>query len=444
VTVLELADIQGNVLQGYGLPRCAYVNVGFADAAAGRRLLADLAALVTVADSPKPDFAVNVALSYAALERLELPERVLQSFPEEFRSGMAARAGRLGDLGKSAPGGWQPELGKGEIHVLLMVHASSASDQRDIVERFAAYDGVTIAHAEDGRLGDREAHGFTREHFGFEDGFGQPAVAGQTSRAYPGQGVPTGGRPRLLRRRTPLGWRSLAAGEFILGYRDEDGVVPAAPDDPYGTNGTFMVFRKLKQNVPAFRALVKELADEHFSGDTALARAKLAGRFDDGTPLIAAPGTDGKNDFRYLADGQGYACPVGAHIRRANPRDSLPGLGQRTRRHRIIRRGMPYGPPLADGADDGVDRGLLFVCFNASIARQFEVINSWLTGGDAFGLQGGDVLTDRTGAPAMTIEGDPPVLFQATRSREPLITTRGGEYLFLPGRRALAALGGVR
>ena len=87
------------------------------------------------------------------------------------------------------------------------------------------------------------------------------------------------------------------------------------------------------------------------------------------------------NDFRYGGDPRGRACPLGAHIRRANPRDGLPGGAQRTRRHRIIRRGMPYGPDERAG-----DRGLIFVCFNASIVRQFEVVNGWLMDGDIFGL----------------------------------------------------------
>lgn len=101
---------------------------------------------------------------------------------------------------------------------------------------------------------------------------------------------------------------------------------------------------------------------------------------------------------------------------------------------------MPYGPPRPQGAADDEKRGLFFVCLNASIARQFEVVNAWPLGGDAFGLEDGDLLTDPRGCPAMTVHGDPPVMLRPRTARGPLVTTRGGEYLFLPGLRALEAL----
>ena len=128
------------------------------------------------------------------------------------------------------------------------------------------------------------------------------------------------------------GWRPLEPGEFILGYRDEDGVLPEAPVPPFARNGTFMVYRKLAQDVPAFERLVRAAADEHFDGDVELVAAKLAGRWRDGSPLMLHPWIDrGRgprevlNDFRYGGDELGRSCPLGAHVRRANPRDGLPG-----------------------------------------------------------------------------------------------------------------------
>jgi hypothetical protein len=136
-------------------------------------------------------------------------------------------------------------------------------------------------------------------------------------------------------------------------------------------------------------------------------------------------------------------CPVGSHIRRANPREGLAGGAARTRRHRIVRRGMPYGPPLAGDEDDGVPRGLVFTCFNASIARQFEVVQDWCVDGNVFGLGPGDrdllAGADR-GRTGFTIAGAPPV--RVPGPGRPLVTVRGGEYLFLPsltGLRAIAA-----
>ena len=147
--------------------------------------------------------------------------------------------------------------------------------------------------------------------------------------------------------------------------------------------------------------------------------------------------------FRYEDDPDGLKCPIGAHIRRANPRDALGFEGATVRRHRIIRRGRPYGPPLPEGVleDDGVERGLVFTCFNASIARQFELIQRiWVEDGDAFGLADDKdfLIADGRGSNKMTIQGNPPFFL----SPQPgFVTTRGGEYLFRPGLRALRALG---
>jgi deferrochelatase/peroxidase EfeB len=234
----------------------------------------------------------------------------------------------------------------------------------------------------------------------------------------------------------------------VLGYRDDDGVIPPAPEAPFGRNGTFMVYRKLHQDVAAFRRLLKSIAVKHFSADQELAAAKLAGRWRDGTPVRLYPGGDRNgrpklskaevNDFRYRDDQTGGACPLGAHVRRANPRDAMFGGSERSRRHRIIRRGMPYGPPLPSGIheDDGCDRGLIFVCFNASISRQFEVVNRWLCDGDPFGVgRESDALSAHKSG-LMTVQGNPPKLL----SLEPLVWSCGGEYLFQPGLSALDAL----
>jgi deferrochelatase/peroxidase EfeB len=127
---------------------------------------------------------------------------------------------------------------------------------------------------------------------------------------------------------------------------------------------------------------------------------------------------------------------VGAHIRRTNPRDTK-NLAAQTRRHRIIRRGMPYvdGPPAGQG-----ERGLVFICFNADLERQFETIQwHWCEDGNAFGLgRDRDVLfASRDGSGKLTIPGDPPHIAPAQPG---LVTTRGCEYLLMPGVRALRAL----
>ena len=138
-------------------------------------------------------------------------------------------------------------------------------------------------------------------------------------------------------------------------------------------------------------------------------------------------------------------------MRRANPRSSLPFDGQLVNRHRLIRRGITYGDPLPPGAaDDGADRGVIFMCLQASIARQFEFVQSqWLNAGNAFAIgDDQDVLSgaqDGTPPNKMTVQGAPP-FFHGPLSR--VVTTKGGEYFFVPGINGLhflaaAAGGGV-
>jgi Dyp-type peroxidase family len=434
---LELGDIQGNVLKGYGFPAAAYVSLVVRNPRDGRGLLADLRRRVTDATpwTLRPTAALNVALSHSGLRRLGASDDELASFPDEFCQGMAARWRDLGDLGRSAPGNWDAGLRAGDIDVLVSLHGCSEqvlrARLRQLIGRVGAYRGVRVSGVQRGRLQWAEG-GYQRENFGYRDGFSQPAIRGAPGPQDRGQGVPIAVMDG--------GWRPVEPGEFILGYRDEDGVFPDAPVPPFARNGTFMVYRKLAQDVDAFHRLVSAVADEHFDRDRAFVAAKLAGRWQDGTPLMLHPWVDkGRgpkeelNDFRYGRDSRGRACPLGAHIRRANPRDSLPGGAHRTRRHRIIRRGIPYR--------SGRDCGLIFVCFNASIVRQFEIVNGWLMDGDPFNLgRDPDILAGprRPGARVrMTVPGDPPVQFE---SPEPLVWTRGGEYLFLPSLTTLDAL----
>jgi Dyp-type peroxidase family len=249
------------------------------------------------------------------------------------------------------------------------------------------------------------------------------------------------------------GWREVATGEFLHGYADEDGGLPAAPAAPFDRNGTFVVYRKLAMDIAAFRRCV---ADAGYPGGPDLLAAKLVGRWPDGTPLVRSPERPDPalaadpariNDFAYRDDADGLRCPIGAHIRRANPRDAE-GFwsGRLTNRHRIIRRGRPYGPPLPDGVmeDDGVERGLIFICFNADIWRQFETIQAlWIDDGDPFGL--GPDKDFLVGEPhgtvgKMTIQGRPPFFL---KPQPRFVTLRGGEYLYRPsvsGLRRLAAV----
>jgi Dyp-type peroxidase family len=464
VTGLERDDIQGNVLRGYNFPYARYVvarvrNDPAAAEAARRWLAAQADPVMSDAEwTDTPGVAGNIALSYAGLQALRIPGWLLASFPADFRAGMAARAGTIGDTGDGAPERWDAGLRPGAIHVLVTLQGgdpgalgrTAARVRRDMA-RHGLEPGV---EQEAARLGD------DREHFGFTDGFGQPAVAGVARDAIPGQGVPIR-RRRWHRRRADivpsgvdprLAWRALRAGEFVLGYPDEDGGLPAAPAAPLHRNGSFMVWRKLRQDVAGFRAWVAETAAATGRRPDLVA-AKVIGRWPDGSPLVLRPrygdaalGNDRErvNDFAYGDDPEGLACPRGAHVRRANPRDGFRAGGRLTARHRILRRGMPYGPPLEPGAaEDGEDRGLVFVALQASIERQFEIVQArWLNDGDAFGLgRTPDPVAGTVACPArQSFGGRPPAYATALRS---FVTPRGGEYLFVPAISGLRALAHV-
>jgi Dyp-type peroxidase family len=440
---VDLADIQGNVLRGYTYPVAAYLFLRIDDADDARALMQRMLPQVATAEpwnGHAPETAMHVALTYSGLEALGLPRAILDSFPDVFRGGMAARADRLGDRGPSAPEHWEPGLGTGEAHVLVTVYAidnERLEHARRALKGVGADGAVTVIHEQRA-----EASPDGRDHFGFFDGIAQPAVAGSGVAPRPGDGQPDG-RGR---------WRDVCAGEFLHGYQDEDGGLPAVPAPPFDRNGTFMVYRKLSMDVAAFRRFVEEQGRRYPGGPELLA-AKIVGRWRDGTPLEASPDRPDAsiaadatkiNDFSYASDPRGFRCPAGAHIRRANPRDSIGFFdGRLTNRHRIIRRGRPYGPLLPPGVteDDGQDRGLVFVCFNADIWRQFETIQAlWIDDGDPFGL-GADkdfLIAEPDGnGGKMTIPGNPPFFL---KPQPRFVTCRGGEYLLRPSIAALRAL----
>jgi Dyp-type peroxidase family len=450
--LIDFADIQGDILRAYGnrFDRTTFVFVGVGDAERGQAWLRGLLDKITRAvawNGNEPDSTLNVAFTYEGLKALGVGVGMVASFSKEFRKGMAGSAEELGDVGDSAPDRWDKGLGTGEAHVLVTINAKTkpALDAAlaDLHAGMDSAGSLTVMYQEPAQMLAGQ-----REHFGFGDGFSQPAIEGVNEERAAGGGVPLKGGQ----------WRPLALGEFILGYEDEESRVdpqrrlPSAPDGPLGRSGTYMVWRKLHQNVALFRRTLQESAQVYEHGDEAMLAAKIVGRWRNGTPLVTSPGCEqsrfeaklpGANDFRYGGDPDGLSCPFGAHIRRSNPRDALGFDGKLSFRHRMIRRGMPYGPLLPEGktTDDGEPRGLVFVCFNASISRQFESVQrQWLNEGNTFHLaHDTDFLL---GAPEsargkMTVQGKPPFFFSP---QGPFVTNRGGEYLFVPGITALAAV----
>lgn len=429
------------MLRAFKLPFGAYVFARVDDRERARAWLLGLVdEIITDAGraDEKPQSTLNMAFTYPGLRALGASEEVLAAFPDDFREGMAQRSEALGDTGPSSPAHWDEGLGTGEAHVFWPITANSEDlllERLDALRSGATGAGLAIVNEQRAAVLPTR-----RDHFGLSDGISDVAVEGSGIPSQPGQGVP---RPRGR-------WRRVKTGEFILGYRDEDGILPPAPPGRLGRNATYLVYRKLYMDVPRFTEHVRRAAEE-LSCDEELIVAKIIGRWRDGTPIVLSPDRPDpalvsdparSNDFRYApSDRDGFACPVGAHIRRCYPRDSLGYGGKLARRHRIIRRGMHYGPPLADPTvDDGQDRGLIFMCFQASLERQFETIQAlWINDGDAFGL-GTDkdfLLGDDEGSNKMTIQGDPP-RFIHPQAR--FVTTKGGEYLYQPGIAGLRTL----
>ncbi|MBV1796109.1 hypothetical protein [Siccirubricoccus sp. G192] len=446
IAALELDDIQGMALRAYRFPFGRHHLFRLAEAGAARAWLGRIAGQVATvaAVDREPDHTLNLALSWQGLMALGLPEQSLQSFPEAFRQGMAARAARLGDTGGNAPEHWDAPFGSGDAHLLATISAATAEARSGAAEALLASlppAGLDLIDSLDvALLPGPDGRPVPVEHFGYRDGIGQPSIEGSGIDAIRGQGTAGAGGA----------WRPLKPGEFVLGQPDETGEIAAGPQpEALGRNGTYLVLRKLHQHVARFRAFLRTSAAD--AAEEELLAARLMGRWRSGTPLAVSPGGDDpaaaadaarNNDFSYAEDLKGVACPLGAHIRRMNPRAGLSGpAGASVNRHRVLRQGLPYGTALPAGAiaDDGAGRGAVIILINADIARQFEFVQKvWTNDGDFAGL-GGEKdpiigANDGTGSFTIPRSGQP-------RRRIPslpaFVSTRGGEYFFLPGIRAL-------
>jgi len=439
---LDLSDIQGNILRGYRLPFARYIYVNLGDVDPARALLGRVYMHVTNAEiwtDGKPESTLNMALSRTALRALHIPEGTIDGMPDEYLEGMRARAKVLGDIGRSDPEHWD-EVWKGRVDVLFSINAKTpqALETRYdwLVQQMSETGGgQVIGHQDAGVLNDDGVFKKT-EHFGYTDGIGQPAFAGSLSDHKPGDG----------KLNKFGGWEDLATGEFILGHANESKELPVYPDPPiFAHNGSFMVYRKLRQNVAAFRDYFDEWG-QRYPGGLEKLRAKFIGRWTDGTPLMLSPdapdasiaGDKNKvNDFSYGDDPQGLRCPIGSHLRRMNPRDSMGFAANLTRMRRIIRRGLPYGPWAPEGQPvDDQDRGIVFMALNASIMRQFEFVQQqWVNYSNDFRLgEERDPVIGANDGGTFTIPGD------TAKGEEPFfckdipsfVETAGGDYFFIP------------
>ena len=487
----DFSDVQGLLRFGYKHhTEGAFALLRVRNRAAARAWLAS-AQVATGAKGPLPSTVLQVAFSAEGLRELGVPPQVVATFAPEFVAGLgtdANRARRLGDVGNNDPAHWEWG-GPGtdaQPHVLVMAYALPGhlgAFGRDLESHWAVPFELMrwLATSDMGGV----------EPFGFTDGISQPEI--DWSRELPAEDHDS------------LAYRNLASlGEFVLGYPNEYGrftarplldpggaaaLLPRAEDAPdradLGRNGSYLVLRTLRQDVPGFWRFLHAQAGGDAAERQRIAEA-MVGRRMDGQSLVE-PGTDpiagvdaashARNGFTFDADAAGLRCPVGAHVRRANPRNAdLPpgtrGLVARAvhilgfdgaalradaiasvRFHRVLRRGREYGRRLGmaealTAPTPTVDSGLHFICLCADLARQFEFVQgAWIAGTKFAGLphEGDPLMGNRLSAPdepdtarfTMPRAGCPSRVVEGLPT---FVDVVGGAYFFLPGVRALRYL----
>jgi Dyp-type peroxidase family len=460
---------------------------------------------------------LNIAFSFAGLKKLEKSGMDLDRFADEaFKAGLLARskAGVLGDpVGSGTIGDPENWLigGPGrEADVVLI----GAADQRDdLNQRIARLveslfpritpdgrtlsSGATVLFRQDGETLNGPLTG--HEHFGFRDGISQPGIRGRLPDGSP---LTPSQNPLNVNQGKP-GQDLLWPGEFVFGYPgqsankevEEPGTDPLqdrrrkAPE--FARDGSFLVFRRLHQDVGSFHQFLGSLA-QRFRISPDLVGARMVGRWTSGAPAVTSPLKDDpalaaddcrNNNFEFQESDErldpanpaqldGEACrdvtppsddptgekvPFAAHIRKTYPRNdtssSIPGLGESsTQTHRLLRRGIPYGSQSASTpaapVDDSIDRGLLFLAYQVSIVDQFEFVTSaWANnpnfkdGGTGFdpiiGQNAADPSRRRTFRLNLPGETAP-----IETDRDWVIPTGGG-YFFAPSIASLLALAGA-
>lgn len=447
---LDLTDIQGNILRAYGFPFARYVFLNFTSQHQGMKFLGAVIPHITNSEiwlEEKPSSTLNIGLSRSALTALNVPTASINSFPVEFLNGMADRAKALGDVADSAPANWD-DVWQGRVDLWISINALTEEDRETkfkiLEDLIAQTNGAEILAIQNSNALTINGAPSKKEHFGYSDGIAQPDFEGSHSVNTPGDGEIAGNGK----------WKDLKNGEFLLGYpneAEEDGNLPVPM--LLAKNGSFMVYRKLEQNVKAFRDYVDAWGERYPGGKEKL-MAKFMGRWRDGTPLALSPekmdpelvaDAQRSNNFTYRDDMDGAKCPLGAHVRRANPRDSILFNGKLASRRRIVRRGMPYGNYVPEGETvNEEERGIIFMALNSSISRQFEFIQQqWINYGNDFhlGESSDPVLGNRPTPGRFVIPGtgedNPPFICSDMQS---FITLKGGDYFFIPSITALHQL----
>lgn len=514
---LDLADIQGAVIPGFKKDHAVLLALRIGDVAGCKDWLRSHAPRVARADevlkfnrlfkairersgdeleTPKATW-ISISFSAEGLSLLRTREEIEQAFEDAFVDGMYQSALADPPLSTWVLGGGAEAV----PHILVVVAADHPDDLEQVATELMAAipmdaDGAPALH-----LMARPQIGATlpgplrgHEHFGFKDGISQPAIRGLASEDpldfIDARRLATTdpNYDLLAEPGRPLVW----PGQFVIGYNRQRGTDYRAPDPPlnpraeWQRNGSYLVYRRLRQHVHQFWQFCSEGAQRlsQLTGqaiEPAAFAASLVGRWPSGAPLSRAQAADdaglakdddANNDFMFsgqtpavtLADGStagagfpaagpdpaGRICPFVAHIRKVNPRDDPTDVGgpRRTRARLMLRRGIPYGP-AKDGdvlRDDGVDRGLLFMSYQTSIAEQFEfVTKAWANRRNAphnsNPSKGQDPLIGQSSGQRfvrLPRDGDPTHDEQFILPAQAWVEMTGGGYFFTPSISALS------
>ncbi len=434
--MLELDDIQHILLTRTPALNGVYAFLSFHNAAGGRAWLSAILERVESAAEVRASVErekrwVTVAFTWNGLRALGVDDASLDSFPEAFKQGMVARASILGDAGVNHPDNWVDGLARSDVHAIAILFARDAQErgrcQTEHDELIARCEGVEVISTLE--LEATPPFDYAHDHFGYRDRLSQPVIEGSGEVPTPGSGAP------------------LKAGEFILGYLDEFGLLDNLPQpEVLSRNGSYMAYRRLQEHVGRFREFLREHGTTQ--DEQELLAAKLMGRWRSGAPLVLAPDKDDpalgadpqrNNDFNYKEmDPIGYAVPLGAHARRMNPRDTAASINRR----RMIRRGATYGPHLPENAlEDGAERGIAAFVICASLVRQFEFAQNVWTNDPNFHELGNEhdpIIGDQDGTLEFTIPKRP--IRKKILGLPAFTTLRGGAYFFLPSLKALRYL----
>ena len=443
---VELRGVQATVAHLYRSPISRHLIFRFGDREGGRAFLRELGPRITMADfdaESTPDPLLNVGVTFNGLVALGVDAALLGELDAVYERGPDARP--LGDAagsGSDPANWWESRFATQDIHCI--VHLYLRSDDavepatavvRELAGRHAVEELVPRA---DGTVLDGRSLGGAKLHFGYTDGISHPDISWDDEPSSPSQ----------------ANFR-----EFLLGYSTPE--QPSAPDAGPAVDlvrgSTYGVFRWIYQDVATFNRFLRSQGPQLFpdlppADAEELLAAKMMGRWRDGTPLVVSPDhpdpeATRRNDFSFAADDPaGHRCPFSAHIRVVNPRDQqldpiVEGVP------RVIRRGMPYGPPLEGGEDDGRDRGLIGIFLCADIRRQILTLTSWMRQNDFSPVYDANrrvqdaLLGNRSVSgtePDFTIpaEGGAKVV----KGLPDFVHTKGTAFLLYPGRATLEAL----